>query len=255
MERECKQCLGKFEGKRNAQWCPSCGKARTLARTAEWSKANRRKGTSLLSCQRCAVSFEAKRNDAKYCLECAPTVRREQMAAWEQGNPDRRKKTQAVIVCQRCGLLVENSGRSDRKWCFACRNPQKTAARKEREGRTCLDCGTLISWASVRCRSCRGKTLGGAGSVNFKGGRRIRSGYWQVLVGPKRYVAEHRLVYEQAYGPIPAGYHIHHKNGDKLDNRIENLVAMTRSEHHKVSHTTIAELQAKIKELEARLNS
>jgi len=38
-----------------------------------------------------------------------------------------------------------------------------------------------------------------------------------------RTYSEHRLVWEAANGPIPEGHHIHHRNGDKLDNRRENL--------------------------------
>jgi site-specific DNA-cytosine methylase len=41
----------------------------------------------------------------------------------------------------------------------------------------------------------------------------------------------HRVIWEQQNGAIPDGYHIHHKNGDKSDNRIENLECVTPSEH------------------------
>jgi len=33
----------------------------------------------------------------------------------------------------------------------------------------------------------------------------------------------HELIWESNAGPIPPGYMISHKNGDGLDNRIENL--------------------------------
>jgi len=47
--------------------------------------------------------------------------------------------------------------------------------------------------------------------------------------------SEHKWIYEQAYGPVPEGYVVHHINHKKRDNRIENLTLMTHqmhSEHH-----------------------
>lgn len=44
----------------------------------------------------------------------------------------------------------------------------------------------------------------------------------------------HRIVWEAANGPIAAGHMIHHINGDNRDNRVENLMDLTRSEHHLV---------------------
>lgn len=44
----------------------------------------------------------------------------------------------------------------------------------------------------------------------------------------------HRLVWELEKGPIPAGYIIHHINGNRLDNRIENLACITQKEHNKI---------------------
>lgn len=36
--------------------------------------------------------------------------------------------------------------------------------------------------------------------------------------------------YENVYGPIPKGYVIYHKNGDKYDDSVDNLEAITRAE-------------------------
>lgn len=48
----------------------------------------------------------------------------------------------------------------------------------------------------------------------------------------KGYVAEHRLVAEEIIGRyLKEDEHVHHINRDKLDNRKENLMVMTNSEH------------------------
>jgi hypothetical protein len=48
---------------------------------------------------------------------------------------------------------------------------------------------------------------------------------------------EHRLVLERALGRLlGADEHVHHINGVKDDNRPENLVALTKSAHHRL-HT------------------
>ena len=51
----------------------------------------------------------------------------------------------------------------------------------------------------------------------------------------KRLRMEHDLVWEREYGPIPAGFFIHHINHVKLDNRIENLELadpLSHKRHH-----------------------
>ena len=77
----------------------------------------------------------------------------------------------------------------------------------------------------------------------WKGGRRITSlrhrgdgGYVRLLMPDhpraiEGYVREHVVIYEDAYGPVPDGMVIHHRNGIRHDNRLENLEMMTRAGH------------------------
>lgn len=48
----------------------------------------------------------------------------------------------------------------------------------------------------------------------------------------------HRLIFEDFYNfTIPKGYHIHHKNGNKLDNCILNLQLINASDHPRLHNT------------------
>lgn len=47
----------------------------------------------------------------------------------------------------------------------------------------------------------------------------------------RKHILEHRIVWEAEHGPIPPGMVIHHRDGNKLNNTIDNLEMMTNAEH------------------------
>lgn len=62
-----------------------------------------------------------------------------------------------------------------------------------------------------------------------------KTGYWISTACPK--IRAHRWVWMQHHGAIPKGCHIHHKNGNKSDNCIDNLELMAQAEHLRLHMT------------------
>lgn len=58
--------------------------------------------------------------------------------------------------------------------------------------------------------------------------------YYQCTVGPGRVSLLHRAVWEAAHGPIPGpnrAWHVHHKDHNPANNRLDNLELQSASEH------------------------
>lgn len=92
----------------------------------------------------------------------------------------------------------------------------------------CPLCGKPKRKKNKRCGSCWG----------YGNGRAEHScGYVKVwapghpMAYADGYALEHRKVLHDAGIPLPAGSHVHHINGDKRDNRIENLRVLLPGEH------------------------
>ena len=89
-------------------------------------------------------------------------------------------------------------------------------------------------------RGRHGNHVRGSSHPRWKGGRALSShGYVKVQVGvahpladPNGYAYEHHVVLADAGMALATGDVTHHLNGDKTDNRIENLQVTSRSAHN-----------------------
>lgn len=85
---------------------------------------------------------------------------------------------------------------------------------------------------------CKNNYFKKDGNPNWKGGKSVQHGYQLVresVSSKTPYKREHRAVMERYLGRKLEDWEIvHHINGDKTDNRIENLMVTTRSDHIKL---------------------
>lgn len=174
----------------------------------------------------------------------------------------------ANLNCEMCGERFE-AKRSDAKFCISCRKIRETAKfrRYEERNRTqCTSCGMPVERRSRLCQECDAKRREfdhrGAGNPNWHEGRSMSQGYIMVRVKEgssakgygSLYRGEHILIWEAENGPIPKGWVVHHLNGVKTDNRLENLLATSRHHHHTHPREALVPYEERIKELERLLS-
>ncbi len=122
------------------------------------------------------------------------------------------------------------------------------AAYKRRGGRkkyktTCIVCGDTWEARRPNRRFCSPSCAnGGHFHFSWNGGKYINEDGYVLLWAPNhpaahggKYVLEHRLVMERHLGRLlRRDESIHHRNGIKSDNRIENLEVMSPSKHSRL---------------------
>lgn len=129
----------------------------------------------------------------------------------------------------------------------------------EQEHHHCVDCEKPIWRKSIRCSSCSYKNKRNRPSrkwVNAHGYEVTRLSrehpYFrmgQEFVNCSR-VSVHRLVMAEHLGRLLTSDEIvHHIDGNRLNNNIENLELFTNAEHKKHHSRTIRKLEAEIKYL------
>jgi len=129
----------------------------------------------------------------------------------------------------------------------------------DHKGEPCRECGEMIRVYSLSglCRKCWHKNRG-SNNRHLPQEERINEAikrhsedlehYHFVNVGGVQ-VPEHRYIIGKATGkPVPKNWIVHHLNGRKGDNRMENLVAMPKGDHD--SKHLVNALKVRIRDLE-----
>ena len=142
------------------------------------------------------------------------------------------------LVCDSCGkegvTNYHNYTLSQRKRAF--------------DGKTyCKRCATKRAGFARRGKPVKKRSTPapcGAKHAAWKGGRYIASdGYVQIYQGLRKHRKEHFLVIEQAIGRtlLPTEI-VHHVDGDKQNNKLENLVLLTNEKEHRAAHNSLYSL-------------
>ncbi len=251
----CIGCGAVFESHRSdARFCLPCRERR------EREAANKTRPSQItgrraeVNCLVCGALFIAKRKDACYC----PAHRHRREMGLPLGEGDLLVHRRQQAVCVLCGSVFP-SGRRDAKYCDECygrRRQQQKASDLLTRLDTCPECGGNKNKKAKLCRSCYYKTRTGEKNPNWKGGQtRMDKGY-SLIRKPRNgspYTLEHIAIWEDANGPLPDGWVIHHLNGVKTDNRLENLAAMPRNQHHRAPRQALVPYEDHIRSLEERI--
>ena len=161
-------------------------------------------------------------------------------------------------VCTDCGEPPKNKGLRSRIRCRTCWKKYNTGSNHHNwkggeDQWKCIDCGKRrYNHDGKRCNRCYRKHCRGKNHPAYKERKYNHNGYIYHNINGDR-IFEHRLVIEQHLKrKLKQSEIIHHLNGIRDDNRIENLVVTTREQHE--SNTFAKLLQKRIRSLEKKLH-
>lgn len=180
------------------------------------------------------------------------------------GAKPRRKEER---TCRQCGVVFYPRSGGPNNYCtYDCRVANQ---RKDQVIRDCETCGRRFApkvsnvangggrYCSKDCTAKRPSKSHVGRTHNGKPVRLNSKGYPRVWEpehpnAARGWVPEHRLVAERAIGRVlTTEEHVHHRNGDKTDNRLENLQLLSNEEHALITSQQTAErLRQQLAELE-----
>lgn len=178
-------------------------------------------------CECCGLEFDAKSKDVKFCSkECRKNSRRVRVVCSVCGKVELVPKSRAkkyVTCSKKCGAIASTA--KNNTFCSYCGKPMhRKASRLARSKR---------SFCSSKCKSESLKELyKGANNPNFKDIKFDSDGY-SLSMRDGRKIKKHICIALTALNvdKIPKGFHVHHRDSDKLNNDPLNLAVLSVSDH------------------------
>lgn len=171
-------------------------------------------------CMRCGDTFKAyKSKKRKYCsLAC------------------RAKKQVRFFTCKGCSsefviddsIAIQREKRSEIKYC----SRECYIGNIERSTKKCNKCGVEFKPRRKTSKFCSNRCRSQDRKGQMKTGFWFENGYKIIYTEDGKGIKEHRKIMEDYLGrELKEDEVVHHINGIKIDNRIDNLQVMSRSDH------------------------